>query len=463
MAVATPTNLTSGTKTADATSATTASISVTQGRLYLLSVASKTEITADPNQPTATGTGLTFAVPSNGTVVYDNSSSSRRRVTFLWARATATGSTTVVIDFGGQTQVTSVWSIEEIASGFASIAPIVQAAQNSSPAVAVTSITATLGAFGATGNITFGCGAIGNGTDTITVGASFTQLTQTKDATENNINLLTEYQMANDTTVNMSFTSQAECGIIGVEIKAEVIEFDAGTASGIKTAYTNFTFTHTCSTGNNRLLVITVQERGATADDDLTVTGITYNSVAMTKAIGRLDADSPTTGSLRSEIWYLVAPATGSNTVSVTTTGTVTSGCAFAASFTGVNQTSPVDITGGANGKGQASPITVTVTTVSTNAWLIDSLYNKISPGSLTKGANQTLVAAEQGPNAGGDSADSSYKGPLASGSNSMSYTFAGADDFSMVVMGIADINASSLLVSTARTFMTTNTSFWGS
>lgn len=242
--IPTPVNLTAGTKTVDATSATTASISVTLGRLYLLSVASKTEITADPNQPTATGTGLSFAVPANGTVVYDNSSSSRRRVTFLWAVATATGSTTVVIDFGGQTQVTSIWSIEEIAYGFDTVAPIVQAAQNSSPSSAVTSITATLSAFGASGNATFGCGAIGNGTDTITAGTSFTQLTQTKDATENNLNLITEYRLANDTTVDMSFTSQAEVGIIGVEIKASTSTFTASSVSDYKP---NTTGGHTVS------------------------------------------------------------------------------------------------------------------------------------------------------------------------------------------------------------------------
>lgn len=223
MAISTPTNLTANFSATNATSYTTASISTVTGRLYLLAFASKTEITADPTQPTASGTGLSFTVPANGSVVYDNSSSSRRRLTFFYAIATVTGSTTVTIDEAGQTQAGAVWSVNEIASGFDSTTPIVQAAQNSSPASAVTSITATLGAFGSADNITFGTGAIGNGTDTITVGTGFTSLSQTKETTENNLNLLTEYQMANDTTVDMSFPSQPEVGIIGVEIKAAAV------------------------------------------------------------------------------------------------------------------------------------------------------------------------------------------------------------------------------------------------
>jgi len=248
--IATPVNLTSGSKTADATSATTASITTVSGRLYLLSVTSKTEITANPNQPTATGTGLAFITPSGGTVVNDDSSSSRRRITYFYAIATVSGSTTVVVDFASQTQVTSVWSIEEIAYGFNTTTPIVQAANNSSPTVAVTSITATLGAFGASSNITFGCGAIGNGTNTITVGTGFTQLSQTKDTVENNLNLITQYKLSNDTTVDISFVSQSECGIIGVEIQASTATF----TEDLNDYQPNPTYGHTVSVFSRRIL-----------------------------------------------------------------------------------------------------------------------------------------------------------------------------------------------------------------
>lgn len=222
MAVATPTTLTSGTKTVDATTATTASVTVTAGRLYMFTVVSKTEISTDPNQPTITGNGLTVAqVPTNGTQVIDSTSSSRRRHTLLWAYCASTSTGTFTIDFGGQTQVTSGWAIDEIASGFFSTTPIVQAAKNLS-LTAVTSITATLGAFSSTLNATYGSFGVSNGTNNPTAGSGFATVTSVQDSVEGNLGLETEFRVDNDTTVDFTFSSDSELGVIGCEIRAAI-------------------------------------------------------------------------------------------------------------------------------------------------------------------------------------------------------------------------------------------------
>jgi hypothetical protein len=221
VSVATPTNLTKGGSTTDATSIDTASVTFTANRLYILTVNSRTGITADPNQPTATGGNVTWVVPTNGSEIIDTTSASRRRLTLLYGICSSTTSGAVTIDFGGQSQETFGWIIDEIASGFNATTPVVQAAKNNSQ-VAVTSVTATLAAFGSSYNATYGVAGFSNGTITSTAGSGFTLVTTNTDAGgDGNLGLDTEFRATNDTTVDVSFASDAENGIIGIEIKAK--------------------------------------------------------------------------------------------------------------------------------------------------------------------------------------------------------------------------------------------------
>lgn len=220
MAVSTPTNLTKGGSTTDATSIATASVTFTANRLYILTVNSRTGISANPNQPTASGGNVTWVVPTNGSEVIDTTSSSRRRLTTLYGICSSTTTGAVTIDFGGQSQETFGWIIDEITSGFDSSGTIVQAAKNNSQ-TAVTSITATLGAFGSANNATYGAFGVSNGTNTPTAGTGFTLVTTNTDAGgDGNLSLDTEFRADNDTTVNFTFSSDSELGCIGLEIKA---------------------------------------------------------------------------------------------------------------------------------------------------------------------------------------------------------------------------------------------------
>src|SRR6266852_4225214 len=110
-------------------------------------------------------------------------------------------------------------------------------------------------------------------------------------------------------------------------------------ASAVLTTLTNtITLAHT-STGSNLVLVVGVSMDifGGTG---ATVSGITYNTVPLTKAGAHNDALIQR----RTEIWYLIAPATGNNNIVVTASipagavGTVVG----ATTFTGADQTSPI-------------------------------------------------------------------------------------------------------------------------
>lgn len=237
MAVATPTSIAKAKITVDASTATISGITRTSGMLYILFIDSKTEITANPNQPTASGTGVTFIVPTNGTAVYDNSSSSRRRVTGMYAVCTSTSSADITIAYGSQTQVTQIYDLIEIASGFNSTTPVPQAAQNSSPSSSVSSITATLAAFIDANSITIGGFGSGNGSDTYTVGSGFSLINNQQDTVEGNLTLLTEYVLGNDTTVDVSCSpSQSEIGIVAMEIAATVATSSIKTINGLARA-----------------------------------------------------------------------------------------------------------------------------------------------------------------------------------------------------------------------------------
>jgi len=105
------TNLTTGTDTDGNSSASTASVSPSANKLELLTVSSMTNISADPNQPTISGNGLTWVAVSS--TIYDTTSSSRRRVTLF--RASGQGPTTgaLSISFGGQNQTDVAWVLDE--------------------------------------------------------------------------------------------------------------------------------------------------------------------------------------------------------------------------------------------------------------------------------------------------------------------------------------------------------------
>lgn len=213
-------NLTSGGSDTDATSYTTASVSPSANTLQLLTVASTTRITTDPNQPTVTGNGLTWVAIN--TVVFDNTSSSRRRITTFRAMGSSPSSGTITIDFGGQTQTSGVWVLDELSgtdtSGTNGSGAVVQSAVNSEPVNFVTSLTMTLGAFSSSDNATYGVYGNGN-TNTITAGSGFAMVAHNNSPADG-LGAWTEFRADNDTSVNFTFSSDTELGGIAIEIKA---------------------------------------------------------------------------------------------------------------------------------------------------------------------------------------------------------------------------------------------------
>lgn len=157
------------------------------------------------------------------------------------------------------------------------------------------------------------------------------------------------------------------------------IAFDAASSGGTSSSGTGWTWSHTV-TGTNTILLVQLNQN---TDDH--VSGVTYNSVAMTKLTGVNFGVNPSNVS----VWYLINPSTGANTISVSTNQD-RSMVGSSVSYTGVSQTGFPDASGSANANG-VTTITATLTTVADNAWVI--LFNSLSEGTdnQTAGAGTTL------------------------------------------------------------------------
>lgn len=151
------------------------------------------------------------------------------------------------------------------------------------------------------------------------------------------------------------------------------IAFDAS-SSGFTNSGTSVTFAHTC-TGSDRILFV-----GVMASSARTISSVTYNGVAMTN-INRSAGGQPCA------LYYLIAPATGSNNVVVTIDSTSFCYCA-ALSYTGAKQSGQPD----ANNTNQAttSSLATSVTSVADNCWAVLVARND-TDGNTSAGTGSTI------------------------------------------------------------------------
>lgn len=149
----------------------------------------------------------------------------------------------------------------------------------------------------------------------------------------------------------------------GGAVAAVGIEKDTTTTHKATTVNTTTSWSHTC-TGADRFLFVVV---GVATAPVGRVTGVTYNSVSLTKAW-----DASQSGVRQTSGWYLVNPTTSSNTIEITVSESTSALVAIATSYTGVNQSEPAG--SGATATGYSSAPSVDVSAASTNELIIDGV-----------------------------------------------------------------------------------------
>lgn len=191
------------------------------GRLYLISVRSRTAISTEPNTPTLSLTGLTFT--NIGALYTDTSGSSRQKMSLFYATCQSDVTGQISLAFGGQTQTAITWAVDEIV-GVNVSSPVVQSATaiKTSADAAVTTLTATLSAFSHTSNALYALFSSGNASVSLPVIESGSvQVSRVLESAEDAATILTSFKPINDTTATFTFNSDTELGIIAIELRAK--------------------------------------------------------------------------------------------------------------------------------------------------------------------------------------------------------------------------------------------------
>lgn len=187
------------------------------------------------------------------------------------------------------------------------------------------------------------------------------------------------------------------------------------------------TVSHTC-TGSNLALIVSIAmwNNGGTAAG---CSGVTYNGTAMTKVTG--SGQNSSGGKFYTEQWYLIAPSTGANNIVATVGGACDKLGVAGVSFTGADQTNPIDVNTTASGTG--SSVTASLTTTAASEYLVDAAC-RLSANTATSNSGTSVL----NDGAVGAAMAVQYASAASSGSNSMSWTYpAGADEWAYSVLAV--------------------------
>jgi len=191
------------------------------------------------------------------------------------------------------------------------------------------------------------------------------------------------------------------------------------------------TWSHTTGSGANRIMIVGVSIRSST----VTVQGIAYGSQSLTFLRSDYNSNSP----VRTELWYLVAPVSGTQTITVTLQGfgaSTVKATGGSCSYSGVSQTAPV--AGDASGaNANSNNPSVTLSVANANSYLVGVIGMSTATSVSSEGSSQTMRWDQTTAFGSADRGHGSDKGPVGSGSQSMSWTLSGTTTWAASVVAI--------------------------
>lgn len=190
--------------------------------------------------------------------------------------------------------------------------------------------------------------------------------------------------------------------------QTNAVAFDAASNSGYQTLAASYSWRHICN-GSHRFLSVDI----ALLSAGQTVTGITYDGIAMSLIVAR----STVSAVGRVECWGLIHPAVGNNLIEVTLSGAIAS-AGVAVSRTGVHQYNPLagPNSNQATNAGSATDATVSIASDADQCVIHAALAT--DDGDVTAG--QTGRNEVNG--AGGSGANEDF-GPQSPGTKTMSFS----------------------------------------
>lgn len=229
-------------------------------------------------------------------------------------------------------------------------------------------------------------------------------------------------------TTSANASSVTSSGV-ALELLVEISNYQVSNniSTSFNTGPQTFTWTH-YNASTNPLLVMSADIFQDSAGVG-TVTAATYNGTSMTKITNVAEVN------LSAEMWYLAAPSSGANTVSITVTGATDAIKLSVATFDGFDQSSPLDTSNTSVGSTATNP-TVSMTTGVANALVVTTLSRFSTTAARS---NRTPLYNDSVVSTLGAT---SYQLATTTGSYSDTYTGAVADDWAMIIASFKPIVA---------------------
>ena len=221
--------------------------------------------------------------------------------------------------------------------------------------------------------------------------------------------------------------------VSSVDAASASTSLDSVSSSANPTNVNSVSWLHTAtSTGVNTILVVGAVSRDST-DADRPVVSVTYDGIALTK----VRQDDEPVNNVYSSLWYLVHPPSGTHTVTANYAAPVTEAFGTALSFTGVDQTAPIDVHAGYTQSGGTTS-TKTVTTTSDNAWVLGIQYAGAGSSATPTSGQAQRLNQQVSIGRTTDRVIVTTKGPLSpTGTTAMSYTYSESSQVALSIVGL--------------------------
>jgi hypothetical protein len=220
------------------------------------------------------------------------------------------------------------------------------------------------------------------------------------------------------------------CTAFAAVSASAAITFDS-VASRAATNGASTSWTHTVGTGADRILIVGLATED-TSTSVLNVSAITCNGVAMT-AVSNSTATAGSSTFDRSQLFYVLNPASGTNTISVTWGGAVNGISAGSISLAGVAQSAPA--AAAINSATSGTTISANVSVATAGSWLVSVANSGAGNAVLTPGSGQTKRWGLGQTSSGGAG---STAAPASTGTVSTSWTASSSSQLALSVVVVA-------------------------
>lgn len=210
----------------------------------------------------------------------------------------------------------------------------------------------------------------------------------------------------------------------------------ATTVNGDSVGRSSASFSHDGGSGGERGLFVCCKLRD---DANAGVSGITFNGVALAKA---LDVEHEYTSGVWANVewWYVVNPASGSNTLAVTYDQTLVADEITAVTLSGVDQGDPIGASSGTTGTGTGQ--SHSLVTEGDNSWVLGGIAKRrAGGGSFSPGTDVVELADGETGTAGTQDLSywDGYKAAGAAGSVTVEATHSVSSQWTMGLIEVKE------------------------